>query len=163
VAQRAIAHEYGFSGWPKLKAEVEARTMGLAEQVDALLRASVGGPERRAARLLEMYPEIAGYDFRTAVVLGDVDRVRELLANDPELAVRPTEPVGWPPLLGVCSSRWHRIDPSRAEGLLEVARMLLDAGADPKYPHSGRSAPALLNPLCCRRHCKQSPNHPAAA
>jgi len=131
VTQRAIAREYGFSSWPKLKAEVEARTMDLAERVDAFLRSSAGGPERRATRFLEMHPEIAGYDFRTAVVLGDVDRVRELLANDPGLAVRPTAPVGWPPLLGVCSSRWHRIDPSRTEGLLEVARTLLDAGADP--------------------------------
>jgi ankyrin repeat protein len=131
VAQRAIAHEYGFPSWPKLRAEVEGRTVDLAEWVDAFLRASVGGPERRAAQLLEMHPEIAGYDFRTAVVLGDAIRVREFLARDPELAVRPTEPAGWPPLLGVCSSRWHRIDPSRAEELLEVARMLLDAGADP--------------------------------
>lgn len=131
AAQRAIAHEYGFSSWPKLKAEVEARTIDLAQRVDAFLRASVGGPEHRAARLLETYPEIAGYDFHTAVVLGDVDRVREHLANDPGLAVRPIAPAGWPPILGVCSSRWHRIDPSRAEGLLEVARMFLDAGADP--------------------------------
>jgi len=131
VAQRAIAREYGFTIWPKLKAEVEARTMDLAERVDAFLRASVGGPEGRAARLLERHPEIASYDFRTAVVLGDVDRVREELAHDPGLVLRPAAPVGWPPLLGVCSSRWHRIDPSRAEGLLEVARMLLDAGADP--------------------------------
>jgi len=131
VAQRAIAREYGFSSWPKLKAKVETRTMDLADRVEAFLRASVGGSEGRAAQLLEMHPEIAGYDFRTAVVLGDAARVRALLAHDPGLAVRPTEPVGWPPLLGVCSSRWHRIDPSRVEGMLEVARMLLDAGADP--------------------------------
>jgi ankyrin repeat protein len=131
VAQRAIAHEYGFSSWPTLKADVDTRTMDLAERVEAFLRASVGGPEGRAARLLELHPEIAGYDFRTAVVLGDVNRVRESLAHDPGLALRPAAPVGWPPLLGVCSSRWHRIDPSRADGLLEVARMFLDAGADP--------------------------------
>ena len=105
--------------------------MDLAEWVDAFLRASVGGPERRAAQLLEMHPEIAGYDFRTAVVLGDTVRVREFLAHDPGLALRPAAPVDWPPILGVCSSRWHRIDPSRSEGLLEVARMFLDAGADP--------------------------------
>src|SRR5205823_2611990 len=51
VAQRAIAHEYGFPSWPKLRAEVEGRTVDLAEWVDAFLRASVGGPERRAAQL----------------------------------------------------------------------------------------------------------------
>lgn len=30
-----------------------------------------------------------------------------------------------------CGSRWHRLDPARADGLLAVARLLLDAGADP--------------------------------
>jgi ankyrin repeat protein len=132
AAQRAIAHEYGFASWPKLKAAVESRTMDLAQQVDAFLRASVGGPEHRAVQLLERNPEIAEYDFRTAVVLGDAARVREFLVHEPELAVRPAAPAGWPPLLGVCSSRWHRIDPSRAAGLLEVARILLNAGADPR-------------------------------
>jgi ankyrin repeat protein len=131
AAQLTIAREYGFASWSKLKAEVETHTASLAERVEAFLRASVGGPERRAAALLEAYPEIAAYDFRTAVVLGDANRVRDYLANDPELATRPTAPIGWPPLLGVCSSRWHRIDPRRAGGMLEVARMLLDAGADP--------------------------------
>src|SRR5947209_9732713 len=64
VAQRAIAHEYGFSSWPTLKADVDTRTMDLTARVEAFLRASVGGPEGRAARLLELHPEIAGYDFR---------------------------------------------------------------------------------------------------
>lgn len=105
--------------------------MDLAERVEAFLQACVGGPEGRAARLLEASPEIADYDFRTAVVLGAFNRVREMVTHDADLAVRPIEPMGWPPLLGVCSSRWHRIDPRRAEGLLAVARLLVDAGADP--------------------------------
>jgi ankyrin repeat protein len=81
--------------------------------------------------MLAADPSIARHDFRTAVVLGEADRVRELAGRDPALATRPDERSGWPPLLGVCSSRWHRIDPRRAEGMLEVARLLLDAGADP--------------------------------
>jgi hypothetical protein len=103
----------------------------LAERVDMFLAASVGGPLRRAAMLLAQDPSIATYDFRTAVVLGMVSRVRELLAADPGLALRRDGRSGWPPLLGVCSSRWHRVDPVRAEGLLAVARLLLDAGAEP--------------------------------
>jgi hypothetical protein len=90
AAQLAIAREYGFASWYRLKAEVDTRTASLAERVEAFLRASVGGPERRAAVLLDAYPEIAAYDFRTAVVLGDVERVRDFLANDPALATRPT-------------------------------------------------------------------------
>lgn len=128
-AQLVIAREHGFASWPALKAHVDARLADLAERVDMFLRASVGGPIIRAATLLHEYPEIAGYDFRTAIVLGDVARVREFLAADPELAFRPGDQ-GWPPLLAVCSSRWHR-DPARAAGLLAVARLLLDAGADP--------------------------------
>lgn len=131
AAQLTIAREYGFASWSKLKAEVDARTTSRAERVEAFLRASVSGSERRATALLEADPEIATYDFRTAVVLGDADRVRDYLAHDAGLATQPTQPSGWPPLLGVCSSRWHRIDRRRGAGLLEVARMLLDAGADP--------------------------------
>src|SRR5579859_5193271 len=89
VAQRAIAREYGFAGWPRLKAEVETRAMDLAQRVETFLRASVGGPESRARQLLETNPEIAGYDYRTAGVLGDVVQVRELLERDPGLALRP--------------------------------------------------------------------------
>ena len=103
----------------------------LARQVDAFLEASVTGRNGRAWRLLAEHPDIATFDFRTAVVLGDAGRVRELLAGDPALAVRPDDRSGWPPLLGVCSSRWHRIDPSRAAGMLAVARLPLEAGADP--------------------------------
>jgi ankyrin repeat protein len=33
-------------------------------------------------------------------------------------------------LHAACASRWHRLDPARAGGLTEVARLLLDAGAD---------------------------------
>lgn len=128
-AQLVIAREYGFASWPALHAHVEARAADLAERVELFLRASVGGPVIRAATLLHEYPEIATYDFRTAIVLGDLTQVRQFLAADPELALRPGDR-GWPPLLGVCSSRWHRV-PNRAEGMLAVADLLLNAGADP--------------------------------
>src|SRR4030095_8968365 len=110
------------------------------------VEASVAGRGGRPARLLHDDPDIASYDFRTAVVLGDAARVREMLAADPGLATRPDPTSGWPPLLGACMSHWHRIgmpvparDPAdvihemfaRAAGLVEAARLLLDAGADP--------------------------------
>lgn len=34
-AQLALAREYGFASWPRLKAEVDARTTDLAQQADA--------------------------------------------------------------------------------------------------------------------------------
>jgi ankyrin repeat protein len=129
-AQLAVAREYGFASWPSLKAGAEARVMDLAQQADAFLEASIRDWTGRAARMLDVTPDLAVYDFRTAVVLGDAGRVREALERDPGLATRPDSRTGWLPLHAVCASRWHVLDPGRAGGLVEVARLLLDAGAD---------------------------------
>ncbi len=43
---------------------------------------------------------------------------------------RPGTRTGWAPLHAASTSRWYRLEAARAEGLLAVARMLLDAGAD---------------------------------
>ncbi|HEY4465039.1 MAG TPA: ankyrin repeat domain-containing protein [Streptosporangiaceae bacterium] len=129
AAQLAVARQYGFASWPRLKAQVE--TLDLAQEVDAFLDASIRDGAGRAARLLAGTPEIAGYDFRTAVVLGDAVRVQEMLRRDPGLTRRPDPRSGWTPLHAVAASRWHRLDPARAGGLAAVARLLLEAGADP--------------------------------
>ena len=89
TAQLAVAREYGFASWPKLKEEVEARTLDLAQKVDAFCAASISGNTRRAARLLAETPAIDGYSFATAVILGDADRVDGELLRDPGLATRP--------------------------------------------------------------------------
>src|SRR5690348_2736626 len=80
------------------------------------------------------------YDFRTAVVLGDAGRVREMLERDPGLATRVDARSGWTALHAVCGWRWHRLDPGGAGGLVAVARLLLDAGADPATRTSGQRA-----------------------
>lgn len=106
--------------------------------VEAFLEASVRDWTGRAARLLAATPEIAGRGFGPAVVLGDADRVREEIERDPEVAVRPDARTGWTPLHAVCASRWHLLDPARADGLLAVARLLLDAGASLEARARGR-------------------------
>ena len=130
TAQLTIAREHGFASWPRLKAEAEARNAELAQRVEEFLVASIRDWTGRAARMLARDPQIATYDFRTAVVLGDAARVRAMLGRDPALATRSDPRTGWTALHAVCSSRWHRIDPGRAAGQAEVARLLLDAGAD---------------------------------
>jgi ankyrin repeat protein/GNAT superfamily N-acetyltransferase len=62
--------------------------------------------------------------FEAALVSGDVDGVRSVLAADPEAAGRPVGTRGWEPLLHVTHSK-------RTDGLLDCVRALLDAGADP--------------------------------
>lgn len=146
AAQLAVARGYGFASWPKLKAEVEARTHDLSQKVDEFLRASIRDWTGRAARLLAATPEIADYDERTAIVLGDADTVRQLLDRDPSLATRTDPATGFTALHAACASRWHRLDPPRADGLVATARLLLDAGADP----AGRSeGPGSWTPLRC--------------
>jgi ankyrin repeat protein len=138
TAQLALAREYGLASWPKLKDEVEARTLELAEKAVAFCEASIGGDTRRAAGLLAETPAIAGFSFATAVILGDAERVRDELARQPGLATRPDPRTGWTALHAACASRWHQLDPTRTDGLLAVARLLLDAGADPTGQAPGR-------------------------
>jgi ankyrin repeat protein len=130
-AQLAIARAHGFASWPKLKAEVEARALDLANKVDAFCKASIGDGSGRAARMLAATPAIAGHSFATAAILGDAARVSEELRRDPGLATRRDPRSGWTPLHAVSASRWHQFEPTRADGLLAVAQLLIEAGADP--------------------------------
>jgi ankyrin repeat protein len=147
AAQLAIAREHGYPSWPRLAAEVQARTAELGQRVDEFLVASIRDWTGLAARMLARDPRIAGYDFRTAVVLGDAVRVGEMLPRDPGLAARTDERTGWTALHVACASRWHRLDPARAGGLTEVARLLLAAGADPAARPNG--AGRQWSPLLC--------------
>ena len=65
-------------------------------------------------------------------------RYTERLAVDPAAAVAVDDERGWPPLLYACYSQWHHIDASRAAGLADVVRLLLDAGASPRHDDGGR-------------------------
>ncbi|HEX4215215.1 MAG TPA: ankyrin repeat domain-containing protein [Candidatus Dormibacteraeota bacterium] len=138
VAQLVIARENGFPSWPRLKAAVEATGGDTSRLARTLLAASIEGRVRLAARIVEATPSIARHGLFTAAVLGDASRTAELLAEDPSRALELDDDRGWPPLLYVSYSHWHRIDPTRAAGLAETARLLLDAGASPDANNGGR-------------------------
>jgi hypothetical protein len=173
AAQLAVAREYGFPSWAGLKVEVQARAATLAGRVGEFLGRSVVGSSG-AMRLLAASPAIAWYDIRTAAVLGDAARVRRLIGADPAAAVRADDRSGWPPLLYVCMSRWHQLIlpdldqgpeemvrrvQERAAGMVEVARLLLEAGADPNTAVGGRQGePGFCSPLYAAAGCA---NHPA--
>jgi ankyrin repeat protein len=139
-AQLALARSYGFPSWPRLKEEVESRNLDLAEQVHAFCESSIGGRFSRAAGLLDANPAIAER-FAAAVVLGDASRVADELRRNPGLATRRDPGSGWTPLHAACASRWHQLDPSRANGLLAVVQLLLAAGADPIATVRGQWSP----------------------
>ena len=137
AAQLVIARELGFGSWPALKAAVDAES-ALRQAVPAFVAASVEGRLRLASDIFSADPGIADRSLLAAAVLGDAMSVREAIAFGPEAAVTIDSERGWPPLLYACYSRWHQIDASRAAGLAEVVRVLVESGASPNTNDGGR-------------------------
>ena len=106
AAQLAIAREHGYPSWPQLVAEVRVLTAELGQRVEEFLVASIRDWTGRAARMLARDQWLDGYDFRTAVVLGDAARVGEMLARDPGLATRPDARSEERRVGKECRSRW---------------------------------------------------------
>jgi hypothetical protein len=116
---------------------------------------------RRAEEILASHPEIAGADLSTALVLGDVERVRRTLDEAPGAVRAPVGPRRWEPLLYVCFSQFANGKSIRAGQLVATARMLLDRGADPNasYIHEGWPD----SPLPCLYGATGLNNNPALA
>ena len=104
-AQLVIAREHGFASWPALMHRLEA-------SVESFVMAATSGRGDRARRLLGARPEIAG-DRWARLVLG-----RRWDGEPNEVG----GPRCWPPLHYVCHSCFASV---------EVARLLLERGADP--------------------------------
>jgi ankyrin repeat protein len=138
AAQLVIARELGFRSWPGLKAAVDAGTAS-RRTLSSFLAASVEGHLTQAGRLLLADPDVARADLRAASVLGEVARVREMLAVDPGAAVAIDDERGWPPLLYACYSRWHQTEPARAAAIAQVVGLLVEAGASANTNDGGRS------------------------
>ena len=76
----------------RIRAVADALTLAsaqlaVARQAEAFCEASIRDGTGRAARMLAA-PELARYSFATAVILGDVGRVRTELGRDPGLCTR---------------------------------------------------------------------------
>ena len=130
LAHLAIAREYGFASWPRLKAHVDVLTLGAAERAAILIASACSDNPRRAATILELDPTIARYDMATACATGEADEVARRLTAHPDAVQAPAGPHGWQPLLYACFSRLLRTD-RRAAGIRAVVAALLAAGADP--------------------------------
>ncbi len=91
-----------------------------------------------AARMLDAHPEIAHASIFTAVACGAVDVVRRILGERPGAASEIGGPRPWPPLLYLCAARLP--SPSAIENAVEIARLLLDHGADPNAFYLGGNA-----------------------
>ncbi|HXE61306.1 MAG TPA: ankyrin repeat domain-containing protein [Gemmatimonadaceae bacterium] len=151
-AQSVVARELGFPSWNALLARVEEVTLEFGAAVAQFIDAATEVRPDRAARLLALHPGIARASFHTALLLGDVARVDQQLAERPALATEPGGPRDWSPLLYVCHTALGFGPASRADGLVAVARRLLALGADPnaRFPwlHHGVRRPVLWSAVC---------------
>jgi ankyrin repeat protein len=139
AAQLVVARELGFASWPQLKVAVDAHAAAPERRAEIFVAASIEGRRREAESILDTDPAIARYSLEAAAVLGDAERVGERVSFDRAAAVAIDERRGWPPLLYVCYSHWHQIDPARAAAMAAVVRLLLDAGASPDTNNGARN------------------------
>jgi ankyrin repeat protein len=126
-----MAQEFGYGSWPLLKAFIDTRALDASKRAVALVRSACSGDLRTARVLLEAEPSLARHDLATACVTGEHEEVALRLARDPQSVSVALAPCGWQPLAYACFSRLLRADPQRAPGIVAVARILLEAGADP--------------------------------
>lgn len=142
----AVARERGFESWPKLKVAVEAEGYDVAEARARLVQALFFGQKVWVDRLLEQFPDIASGQFHLQCALYDTEAVEAALTEDETLVSRVFGRRS--ALLHLCFSKYHAMSPSSAEAALEVARLLLAAGADvndafPEAPGSEHKLSAL--------------------
>ncbi len=162
-AQLVVARSFNFPSWPRLKAYLEtvaayaraphAQPVGgpiandeeLADEFLRLACLNYGnddaGRRKQAAELLEAHPELASASIYTAAAAGDVNAARAFLERDRSVANLQGGPFNWAPLLYVAYGRVG--DRPLGPSSVEVARLLLDAGADPNagYLWEGLSPP----------------------
>ena len=165
-AQSCLAREYGFRSWAELATHVEARRLALADpkarkrRFLSLVYAGdlAGGMDKSrphlAQDLLAAYPDLTDGDPYMACAVGDTAAVQRHIATDASWVHRAGGPLNLPPLVAVTHSGLLQV-PAVRDRLHAIARVLLDAGADPNQSVGSRWPPASLD--------APSPEHPLSA
>lgn len=133
--QLVLAREAGFDTWPQLKVAVEAAKRELPDQFVEIACLCYDDPRydhrsfhARAHEMLRDNAWLSAAHIWSAAAAGNVPGVKAFLDSEPDLVTAPG-PHGWVPLICACYSRVKPLDP--AHSTFEVAKVLLDRGADP--------------------------------
>lgn len=134
--QLALAREFGLPGWADLKQALEGLALALrshAELAELLLRSAKPwdsdkqGAARIFTRISARMPGLSRHSIHAAAMVGDLDEVKRWLAREPDAAKRKGGPLDWEPLQYLAYGRL----PGAELHAVEIARLLLEAGADP--------------------------------
>lgn len=128
--QHALAREYGHESWISLKAALDDLALqrrSREERVALVLVHAWDGDPAVARRIVDRDSTIVKDSLFTAATCGDVAEVERRLARDPHGARRTGGMRQWTALAYVT---YGRLDPVNA---VTIARLLLDAGADPNF------------------------------
>ena len=129
--QLALAREHGLAGWAALRQALEdlaLQNCSRAERIEAVLRSATWrGDRTTASRFLVRWPELATAGLLAAVSTGKLAEVERCLATDPGAAARKAGPLDREPLLYLA---YARLPGGEGHGT-DIARLLLDRGADP--------------------------------
>jgi len=85
----------------------------------------------RAREILAANPQLASADIHVAAIIGDDMTVRKLIAADPSCVKARSAPYGGDALNYLGLSKYLRLDAARTPAFVRAATALLDAGADP--------------------------------
>jgi len=127
--QLVLAREAGFDSWPQLRVAVEAANRELPDQFVTIACLCYDDPHydhrsfhARAKEMLQQNPWLSEANIWSAATAGNAAAVKTFLDEDASLLNRPG-PHGWTPLICACYSRM--------QPTLEVAKLLIERGADP--------------------------------
>ncbi len=144
-AQSVVAREYGFPTWPKLVNHVEqvqARFGITAEVADRFIELALSDRIEKLRQWVDLHPGLPRFDLVCSLVSGETALVQKWLAGGASVGAK-LPPNDWTPLEYVCYSKMNKAFAERSDGLLESARLLLDAGADPNAYHLYEGAAKL--------------------
>ena len=162
--QLALAREYGLPGWTALRQALDDLALEqqpLEKQVETVLLSVMWQADKDAAsRILETCLGSPPPTLYTAASTGKMAELERRLAVEPAAAHRKGGPLDWEPLLYLAYSRL----PGSAENALQMAKLLLDGGADLNARCTGPLGPpafTVLTGLIGEGEAGQSP-HPQA-
>ena len=145
-ALNVVAEENGFRSWARLVANNWFSEMTPGERAERLKIGLYFGQHWVVEELLASHPATANADLGIQLALFDKRSVADALTRDPAAAVRP---IGKrTPILHLAFSRHIHAAPELDADAIEIAKMLVENGADvndgfPTDPDNDHKLPAL--------------------